>query len=39
LRKEAKENKNYTLSDEIRDKLLEKGIQLKDSRDGTSFSL
>ena len=39
LRKEAKENKNYALSDEIRDKLLEKGIQLKDSRDGTTFSL
>ncbi len=39
LRKEAKENKNYDLSDEIRDKLLEKGIQLKDSRDGTSFTL
>jgi len=39
LRKEAKENKNYDLSDEIRDKLLEKGIQLKDSRNGTSFTL
>jgi len=38
LRKEAKENKNYTLSDEIRDKLLEKGIQLKDSREGTTFT-
>jgi cysteinyl-tRNA synthetase len=38
LRKEAKENKNYALSDEIRDKLLEKGIQLKDSREGTTFS-
>ncbi len=39
LRKEAKENKNYALSDEIRDKLLEKGIQLKDSREGTTFTL
>jgi cysteinyl-tRNA synthetase len=38
LRKEAKENKNYALSDEIRDKLLEKGIQLKDSREGTTFT-
>jgi len=38
LRKEAKENKNYALSDEIRNKLLEKGIQLKDSREGTTFS-
>ncbi len=39
LRKEAKENKNYALSDEIRDKLLEKGIQLKDNREGTTFSI
>ncbi len=39
LRKEAKENKNYALSDEIRDKLLEKGIQLKDSREGTTFTV
>ncbi len=38
MRKQAKENKNYALSDEIRDKLLEKGIQLKDGRDGTTFS-
>ena len=39
LRKEAKENKNYALSDEIRDQLKEKGIQLKDSREGTTFTL
>ncbi len=39
MRKQAKENKNYALSDEIRAKLLEKGIQLKDSRDGTTFNI
>ncbi len=39
MRKEAKANKNYALSDEIRDKLLEKGVQLKDGREGTTFSI
>ncbi|MCF6350321.1 MAG: cysteine--tRNA ligase [Flavobacteriaceae bacterium] len=39
IRNEAKATKNYALSDEIRDKLLAKGIQLKDSRKGTTFSL
>ena len=37
MRYEAKANKDYTLSDTIRDKLKELGIQLKDSREGTSF--
>ena len=35
LRKEAKANKNFALSDQIRDKLKEAGIQLKDEKDGT----
>ena len=39
LRAEAKANKNYTLSDQIRNELTELGIQLKDGREGTSFSL
>ena len=39
LRKEAKEDKNYALSDTIRKKLLEKGIQLKDGREGTTFTM
>lgn len=39
LRKEARENKDWALSDQIRDELLELGIQLKDGRDGTSFSI
>lgn len=39
MRNEARANKNWTLSDEIRDKLLILGIQLKDGKDGTSFSI
>ncbi|MUP46749.1 cysteine--tRNA ligase [Gramella sp. BOM4] len=39
LRAEARSNKNFALSDQIRDQLLELGIQLKDGKDGTSFSL
>ncbi len=39
MRNEAKANKDYALSDEIRDKLKEKGIQLKDSREGTTFTV
>ena len=36
-RKEAKANKNYALADEIRNELLEKGIVLKDTKDGTTW--
>lgn len=39
MRKEARANKNFALSDEIRDRLLAIGIQLKDGKDGTTFSL
>ncbi len=39
LRKEARENKDWALSDQIRDELLALGIQLKDGREGTSFSI
>jgi len=39
LRKEARENKDWALSDQIRDELLALGIQLKDGKDGTTFSL
>jgi cysteinyl-tRNA synthetase len=39
MRNDARANKNWGLSDEIRDKLLEIGIQLKDGKDGTSFSI
>ncbi|RLD27407.1 MAG: cysteine--tRNA ligase [Bacteroidetes bacterium] len=38
LRAEARANKDFALSDKIRDELLAVGIQLKDGKDGTSFS-
>ena len=37
LRKKMREEKRFDLSDEIRDKLLELGIDIKDTRDGTTF--
>ncbi|EMQ93964.1 Cysteinyl-tRNA synthetase [Xanthomarina gelatinilytica] len=39
LRQEARANKDFALSDQIRDELQDLGIQLKDGKDGTSFSL
>tara|TARA_R110002124_G_scaffold226874_6_gene392041 strand:- start:340 stop:1821 length:1482 start_codon:yes stop_codon:yes gene_type:complete len=39
LRKEARDNKDWALSDQIRDELLALGIQLKDGREGTTFSI
>ncbi len=38
LRKEARLNKDFALSDKIRDDLAEAGIQLNDSREGTTFT-
>ena len=37
LRKQAREEKRYDLSDQIRDNLSEMGITLKDSREGTTY--
>jgi len=37
LRSEAKMSKNYALSDQIRNKLKESGIELMDSKEGTSW--
>ena len=37
-RKEAKQNKDFTLADAIRNELLEKGIELKDTREGTTWN-
>lgn len=37
LRNQARKAKNFELSDQIRDQLLEKGIELKDGREGTSY--
>ncbi|UKM63540.1 cysteine--tRNA ligase [Flavobacteriaceae bacterium GSB9] len=39
LRQEARANKDFALSDKIRDELAEIGIQLKDGKDGTTFSM
>jgi cysteinyl-tRNA synthetase len=39
MRKQARDNKNFALSDQIRDQLIALGIQLKDGKEGTTFSL
>jgi cysteinyl-tRNA synthetase len=39
LRTEAKQNKNYQLSDIIRDRLKELGVVLQDGKDGTSYKI
>jgi len=39
LRNQARANKDFATSDQIRDKLTALGIQLKDGKDGTSFSI
>ena len=38
-RKNAKENKDFVLADSIRDELLQKGVVLKDTREGTTFEV
>ena len=38
-RTQAKQNKNYALADEIRNELLQKGIILKDSKEGTTYEI
>ena len=37
IRNQAKQDKNWALSDQIRDKLLSLGIQLLDTKDGTKW--
>lgn len=39
MRNEARANKDFAMSDQIRDQLIALGIQLKDGKEGTSFSL
>ena len=39
IRKEARINKNFALSDKIRDDLKVIGVQLKDGKDGTTYEL
>ena len=38
LRQQARMNKDFELSDKIRDRLAEAGIQLQDGKDGTVFT-
>ena len=38
-RNEAKKNKDYNLADQIRNELLDKGIELMDTRDGTKYKI
>ena len=37
MRDEAKQNKDYALSDKIRDNLSQIGVQLKDGKEGTTY--
>jgi cysteinyl-tRNA synthetase len=39
LRQEARANKDFALSDKIRDELASLGIELKDGKEGTTFSV
>jgi len=39
LRSEAKQEKNYALSDAIRNRLKDKGIELMDSKEGTTWKI
>ena len=39
LRNEARANKDFATSDKIRDQLAALGIQLKDGKEGTTFSV
>ena len=39
VRNQARADKNWELSDRIRDDLASQGIQLKDGKDGTTFTL
>jgi cysteinyl-tRNA synthetase len=39
LRQRARENRDFATSDQIRDRLAEMGVMLKDSKDGSTWSL
>lgn len=39
LRNQARKAKNFELSDQIRDRLLSEGIELKDGKEGTTYTL
>ena len=39
IRSDAKANKNYQISDQIRDELNKIGIEIKDGKDNTTYSI
>ena len=39
IRNKARKEKNYEISDEIREKLTKAGIQLEDAPDGTRWNI
>jgi cysteinyl-tRNA synthetase len=39
MRKEARDNRDWALSDKIRNELASRGIKLKDGKEGTTFSI
>lgn len=39
MRAQAKRDRNFEMADQIRDRLAEAGVQLKDGKDGTTYSL
>ena len=39
IRNDAKANKNYQVSDQIRDELNKIGIEIKDGKDNTTYSI
>lgn len=39
IRQKAREDKNWALSDQVRDQLAEAGIEIKDGKEGTTYSL
>jgi len=39
IRKQARENKDWPLSDKIRDDLAKVGIQVKDGKDGSTYTI
>ena len=39
LRADAKESKDYELSDKIRDQLIKAGVVIKDNKEGTVYSI
>ena len=39
IRKQSRENKDWTTSDKIRDALKEANIQIKDGKEGTTYEI